>query len=461
VTQPAFIGRANTVTGVTPGRAKTAAARWTPLFIALCGVILQYVWRVQEMYPLLRYVQFTALVSVGAVLLFVTGKGTVRRLAYLKHPLYRIVLCILVFAVMSVPTSLRMGNSLQFITSNFGKTVLAVGILIASVRDRRNLDRLLRIFVLGGAGYVVSAMAFARPGAGRLGGGSYDPNDLGLFTVSTIPLCLYLVRRGASRLDRLVGVAGLATLMTATVLSGSRGGFLALIAVGGYCLIGLRAVPPGKRLGATVLIAAVMLGAGGDEYWTRIRTILAPQEDYNFAGKDESGRMEVWKRGAGYMAERPVFGVGIDQFDVAEGTMSPQARERALVNRGFRWTSAHNSYVQIGAELGVVGLSLFVLLLFLAIREARRVGRLALTRHDQFLGQCLAASFVGYAVGCTFLSQAYSTYLYFVIGMLVIHSQIAPRRVRQASRVPVDPRLVAANRARGVPQLPGAPRSIR
>jgi O-antigen ligase len=462
VTQPAFIGRPNTIAGAKPAGVRAAAAPWTPLLIAICGVMLQYVWRVQEMYPLLRYVQFTALVSVGAVLLFATGKGVVKRLTYLKHPLYKIILWILVFGVMSIPTSLRMGDSLTFITSNFGKTVLAVGILIASVRDRRDLDRLIRIFVFGGAGYVVSAMAFARPGAGRLGGGSYDPNDLGLFTVSTIPLCLYLMRRGASKLDRLIGVAGLVALMVATVLSGSRGGFLALIGVAGYCLIGLRAVPAGKRMGTTVLVAVVMLAAGGDAYWTRIRTVLAPEQDYNWEGKDESGRIEVWKRGAGYMAERPVFGVGIDQFDVAEGTMSPQARERALVNRGFRWTSPHNSYVQIGAELGVIGLVLFVLLLGLAFREARRVGKTAISRHDQFLGQCLAASFVGYAVGCTFLSQAYSTYLYFVLGMLVVLSQIAPRRGRQAAmRVPVDPRLVAASRARALPQLPGAPRNIR
>lgn len=410
-----------------PRVAPAASSRWTPILMALCGVILQYIWRIQEMFTPLRYIQFTAFVSLGAVVLFVLHPEMSRRLQLLRHPLYRLILCILILAVFSVPTSIRIGDSIRFLTSNFAKTVLLVGILVACVRDRRDIDRLLRIFVVGGALYVCASILFAPPTGGRLGGGSYDPNDLGLFTVCTIPLCVYQMRRRAPLPDRVSGFVTVALLLTATVLSGSRGGFLALLAVGLYGLLALKAIRFSKRVTVTTLALAAMFIAAGNGYWDRISTILKPQEDYNWEGHAESGRMEVWKRGLGYMVDRPVFGVGVDQFDVAEGTLSVLAARQV----GLKWSAAHNSYVQIGAEVGAPALAVFIWMLFSAYRLARRIGRRAVAPDDRLLGQCFAALVVGYAIGCTFLSQAYSTYLYFALGILIALSRyvvIRPRR---------------------------------
>ena len=407
-------------------------SRWNPLLIAICGVILQYVWRIQEMFTPLRYVQFTALVSVGALVLFVVSPSMMRRLRLLRHPLYRYIVVLFVLAVLSVPTSVRLGDSIFFLTGNFAKTVLQVGILVAYVRDRRDIDRLLRVFVIGGGLYVAASMAFAPPNGGRLGGGSYDPNDLGLFTVCTIPLCIYMMRRSARWTDRVAGLVTVVLLVTATVLSGSRGGFLALIAVALYGVLALRAVRMSKRLTMTVLACAAMTLVAGNSYWERISTILKPQEDYNWQGHAESGRMEIWKRGLGYMAQRPLFGVGVDQFDVAEGTLSSLAERQV----GLKWSAAHNSYVQIGAEVGLPALLVFTWMLVSAYIAARRIGRRAALRDDQLLGQCFAALVVGYVVGCFFLSQAYSTYLYFALGFLIVLSRHAVLRTRPRAGSP-------------------------
>jgi O-antigen ligase len=412
------------------------------LVLVLGGVMLQYVWRVQELFPVLRFVQFTALVSGGAVLLFVCDPLGLTRLPRLKHRLYRSVLVILALAILSVPTSVHAKASVQFLTGNFMKTVLLVGILVAAVRDRRDLDRLLRLFVFGGVVYLVAAMAFARPGAGRLGGGSYDPNDLGLFTVSTVPLCIYFMRRGGPRLEKVLGLVASVVLLIGTVLSGSRGGFLALVGVVTYSLFGLSAVKKSKRLAVLTIGVGIMFGAAGEQYWTRMHTILVPQEDYNWAGQAESGRVEVWKRGLSYMARRPLLGVGVDQFTIAEGTMAPQA-QRQEYGIGWRWSAPHNSYVQIGAEVGVFALATFVLMLWFAFREAREIGRRATTREDRLLGQAFAGVFVGYALGCAFLTQAYATYLYFALGLLIAFSCVASRgdaRVDQPG-IPMIPRL--------------------
>ncbi len=434
-----------------------AAARsgWTPLLLALSGVILQYVWRIQEMFTPLHYIQFTALVSLGAVTLFVLRPDMSRRLHHLRHPLYRLILWIFLLMVLSVATTIRLGESVHFLTSNFAKTVLQVGVLIACARDRHDIDRLVRVFVIGGALYVCASLAFAPPTGGRLGGGSYDPNDLGLFTVSTIPLCVYQMRRNAKAWDRVVGLVSVLLLLVATVLSGSRGGFLALVAVALYTLVALRAVRITKRVTIISLAITALFVIAGNGYWDRISTILRPQDDYNWQGNAESGRMEVWKRGLGYMAERPLLGVGVNQFNVAEGTLSPLAARQV----GLKWSAAHNSYIQIGAEVGVPALVLFICLLVAAYRLARRIGKGSMLPDDRLLGQCLAALVTGYAVGCTFLSQAYSTYLYFALGILIALSRFAVPRPRQQSGMRRSMTVVSPTR-RPIPSASGLSRQV-
>ena len=76
----------------------------------------------------------------------------------------------------------------------------------------------------------------------------------------------------------------------------------------------------------------------------------------------DEGRIQIWQRGMGYMLDHPLLGVGAGNFPTAEGTISSIARNTPSW-KGVRWSAAHNSFVEIGAELGVPGLILFLLTL--------------------------------------------------------------------------------------------------
>ena len=123
------------------------------------------------------------------------------------------------------------------------------------------------------------------------------------------------------------------------------------------------------------------------------------------------------------MLDHPVFGVGPANFGVAEGTLSPFA-ERQQFGVGVRWNAPHNSFVQVGAELGVPGLVLFVGMIANAFVVLRRAGRGNGERGgpDQVpvqLAQALTASLIGYVVGAFFLSLAYAELLYTLIALAV------------------------------------------
>jgi len=418
------------------------ASRWDLLTICLVCVVLQYVWRVQEVLTPLAYVQFTSLVSLGAIVLFFLNRRGESVSAALHHELVLPMVVILVLAALSVPMSLHTRVSFEYFSKNFVKTVILVVVLGASVRDRADIDRLVRAMVIGGAGYIAISLLLASPAMGRLGGnggrGSYDPNDLGLVTVGTVPLCVYMMRRTARPIDKIIGFGSAGLLIIATVKTGSRGGLLALLTVALYCLVGLKAVRQSTRVTTFVLGCVLMLAFGGSSYRERIGTLADPTEDYNWSGQAEGGRMEIWKRGLGYMAEHPLLGVGLNAFFVAEGT-SEEAMRRRQEHAGFKWSAAHNSYIQIGAELGVLALVFFLRMLWLALRESHRLARHATREDDRMLAQCFVALLLSYIVGGAFLSQAYSTFLYFSLGILIGFSRI----VRQS----VDPARMTATPA--------------
>ena len=67
----------------------------------------------------------------------------------------------------------------------------------------------------------------------------------------------------------------------------------------------------------------------------------------------------------------PCLASGPSNFQTAEGTISPLA-ERQQFGIGVRWSAAHNTFIQAGAELGFPGLFFFTAILATAFRALRR-----------------------------------------------------------------------------------------
>jgi O-antigen ligase len=119
---------------------------------------------------------------------------------------------------------------------------------------------------------------------------------------------------------------------------------------------------------------------------------ITSDTDYNHTS--ESGRLQIWSRGIGYMLQNPVLGVGPGNFQTAEGTLSALA-ERQQFGIGVRWNAPHNSFVQIGAELGIPGLALYVAMIASAVFALRR---------SDALTPALTHSLLGFVGGFVFLA---------------------------------------------------------
>jgi O-antigen ligase len=397
---------------------------------------------------------FTALAGLG---FFLRGNVRLPEAFRTLRP-GRLLLALAIIAAISVVLSVYPTNSFRFFRRTYFGVFLFAVFTVAAIRSFRDVERIVLVYLVGAVLYSVRVvLTFEVMGRReRLDNLiSYDANDFAMVLVCTIPLAIYFLRRGARPWQRILALGAVILFVVALVQTGSRGGFLGFLAVLLFLLFRFRAVSKRVRIAAVSVGVATLLLAGSEGFWSQMQTLLNPTEDYNFSGQSASGRMEIWKRGVDYMVQRPT-GWGIYNFSSAEGR-SELNRLRTAERKGWINESPHNSFVQVGVELGVAGLVVFVWLLAATIRALGRIPRAGpdgRPRAEAALGQALIGSFIAYGIIGFFLTQGYATMLYGLLGLaigLLKLEQSAVTATPRTGRSVQTRTLPAFGRTRAVP----------
>src|SRR2546425_656076 len=425
---------------------KTRTAGWDLLLVCVAVYMATAVGRVQALFPVLLGLKPALVAAALAVALYVVHQSGQRRVDRLRSRTTTYLLGLLLWAALSVPAALNQGVAFHFLTDNFIKTVLMCFVIAGSVRNLRDVERLMLVYFAVTILYTAVVLSRFQLGTDnwRLNHlYNYDANDFATLIASAMPLGLYFVLAQRRLLLRILALLGLAVLVVGQIRSGSRGGFLALLAVAAFVLLRFTTLPARSRLGALVVILVVVFATASDRYWTQMQTMVNPDQDYNTTS--DKGRLKIWERGVGYMTSHPLLGVGASNFQVAEGTISPLARLQAR-GIGVRWGAAHNSFIQAGAELGIPGLLLFVGLIASTFASLRRVARRALRTDPSALtvprlAESLMAALVGFVVGAFFLSLAYADMLYALMALAIALGKIAPAKGSRTQPLPHPVRM--------------------
>lgn len=354
----------------------------------------------------------------------------------------KIVIGLGILACASVPFGMSIGGSAMFFLSEYSKVLVFGLLLIVAVRDSRDLLLFIWSYVVSCAILIVLSVAVVGISK-NVGLAGYDANDTALVLLVGLPLAVITFR--ASRrvwgkvLSAFVVVGTGATL----AISSSRGGFVGLVAVGLAMLILLKEVSLRVRLGTLVLVAGGMMVAAPADYWESMQSILSPKQDYNWT--DQYGRRQVAKRGIGYMLSHPLTGIGIGNFGRAEGVVGEESLSMWGEGR-VKWSAAHNSFIEVGAETGIVGFLLFGGLVFggiVAMHRLRRRLPAAWARGDpesRFLHSVplyLEIALIAFATSGSFLSFAYREPVYILAALMAgLYVSVAARGRKVPQAVP-------------------------
>jgi len=378
---------------------------------------------------------------VLALLILVMNPGSARLKNLTREWPSRVVLGLVAVACLGALTGLSLTASGAFLTSIFFRLVTFFALVAISIQVVRDLRFLMATYVVSLivlTGIIVFVVGPTNvDGVQRIGETSmYDGNDLGVVFTAGLPFALLMAQAGG-RWARVMGWVALVAVPACIVLTGSRGGFLALAASGLAILFLMPRVGLVRRIGVLASAVVVMAVAAPDGYWDTMATILNPQADYNIT--DEAGRMAIWKRGMGYVAEYPVFGVGPDNFVRAGWEISAVGRA-GLPGVGLRSLAPHNTFLQVWAEMGTAGLILWLSILYGGIvgclRARSRMPTWWLTGTDDqrflyLLASYLPISFIGFSVASFFTSHAYTGVFYILAGFLAaFHVLLRVERMR-------------------------------
>jgi O-antigen ligase len=235
--------------------------------------------------------------------------------------------------------------------------------------------------------------SFERP-FGPLG----HPNLLAAFLVMTLPLAFMLALRAVARRKwvclgvlLIVGFASCAAI----VASLSRGAWLGLGAV--VIILGLSWIGRRPRVKTVLISTAALLSVSIIAGWAVLRNPnMTTSLSHRFQHLTEAtSRLHIWRAGLEIFRDHPLFGCGLDAFQLA----FPQYRTAAYWNVEWNATpaKAHNELIQVLATEGLVGgIAVFVLttaIVFCGIRAYRRA-----PPKQRFLLLAMLASLGGFYV---------------------------------------------------------------
>jgi probable O-glycosylation ligase (exosortase A-associated) len=262
----------------------------------------------------------------------------------------------------------------------------------------------------GGGGMVLG------PDGGFIAGNT----EISLALTMTLPLMRWLQIQTPHRALKWALGISMALMFVAVLGSYSRGGFLALFAMGmGFWLKGNRKIVVGVIL---VILVPTFLTFMPDAWWDRMGTIQTYEQD-----SSATARLNSWQFGWNMAAAKPIVGGGFQSFQ--QDAFTKWAPDPTRV-----WDS-HSIWISILAEHGFVGLTIFVAFWVSAWRLAGRIIRATRNIEDYRWASDLAAmiqvSCIGYWVGGAFLSLAYWDFPYILVAVLVLTWTVVQRALSQ------------------------------
>lgn len=335
----------------------------------------------------------------------------------LQQPLVLTLLALVCWSTVSILWAINKEAAL-FKTSTFlglFGLVLTIGLL-----KERELNLLWAIVALGMVlsiplGYALPAPTEDIAASGRFTSGGLHPNDYGGLLVIVFFVTYYMLSKRFSVTkyvlalpfcfgvlateSRAALVALLATpLLISWMPAASKRSIKGLLVT--YCLLGL-------VFAGTIYVVPALGGTISDRY----ATLSEYQSEETWAG-----RWEIWDAAFRMMFShplRPFVGVGVGNFPYVAPTYSSFAASMNY-EQGEGAATTHNIFLSIASELGLVGLALFLGVLFLAFRQA-----LALVGRGSAVGVGLLFGLVAYTVMGLATSWEVDKIGYFLFGSIL------------------------------------------
>ncbi len=258
------------------------------------------------------------------------------------------------------------GDRLPFKFWTYGQLLLVLWMIWELAPSEQRQRGLMAAYVFGA--YVAcfeTIMVYRRQAEvlRRFSAGGTDANDLAMMVALALPMAWYLGMTSRQPFLRWACRAYLPVAVVAIGLTGSRGGMLATTVALLIVPLSMTTLSPGRL--ATAIAMLGLAGALAVAYTpeTLIERLATTRTELE--GGRVGGRGKLWKAGLAVFPENPVFGYGTGSYKSA---ITPRLGPAAQV--------AHNSYISVLVEQGIVGFALYMTMLATVLFSVLKLPRL-------------------------------------------------------------------------------------
>ena len=302
-----------------------------------------------------------------------------------------------------------------------GKTVeyFLLFFIVVETVDKRILKNILIVFIgsasllsIDGIYQYFSHIDFLRhrnqPIAGRVNGPFSTPNDFANYMVTLFPLIasVALIKFKKLRYRITIAIISLAVFFS-LIISTTRASWVAFLLA-----MPLIAIMGNKKLFIWMLLLTIVVLS-----LTQFLPGPARMQISNFLnlqGWKSAQRQIVWKMSFNMFLEKPILGQGLGTFMHNFSRFVPKDYPE-----GWGASYAHNCFLQIAAETGVLGLLAFIsIIVVLFVSGFKALKKIKDQRHFYFLSGLLVSIFV-YLVGSFFDTHLYSLAFSFIFWLMV------------------------------------------
>lgn len=196
--------------------------------------------------------------------------------------------------------------------------------------------------------------------------------------------------------------------------TGSRGGFLGFLVMAASYILSRE-----KKIKAVIIGIAILLPT---------IHFLAPNVIYRFTGhsKGDEGsthtRWELQIAGLNMIKAHPFLGIGYGNFKSVAPMYNPKLTRGQI---------AHNTYMQVAAELGLPIFIIYALILLASIRDLLRLTQISnlIKKKEELriISESLLAGFLGYSCSILFLTAEREKYLWLTIFLIICSKRIVTK----------------------------------
>jgi O-antigen ligase len=334
-----------------------------------------------------------------------------------QHPQFTFILVLfLTWALLSASWAENPGRSIDT-TSRYFQNMILFLIVYTAVRERKHAIWIAWAWLLGATVATVPAMlnppTYEDDLTVRISGTIGDPNELAALLVAGMAFAGILAVTTKESALRVAAGSAVVLFLAGLIYTVSRGGLLALfVALIAACLMA------GRWRGRTLVVTALGLmtmviyfaSFAGLDARDRVTTV-----------EGGSGRTDIWKVGWRMVEDEPIHGIGSGNFPISSihYLLQPGVLERDefIIDTP---KVAHNTYLQILAELGIVGIALFLTIIGFAMRCALKAaqwfGRNG-DYHMELFSRGMVVALVGILAADFFISEQFGKQLWLLLGL--------------------------------------------